>query len=467
MSYSNLSRRQFVGTAAVGAIAGTAIANGASARSETPVVSAQAFAGKTIRVATNDAELGNGVEAQADAFTAATGATIELIKIPATDFESKITTDLSSGTGAFDVVIEPFITMQGHAAAGFLVPLDDRIAADTTIDVADFIPLLYDTMAKMDGQAYALPYKADAYIFFHRRDLFADPALQEAFAAQNAGMTLKVPDTAEELVTTARFFTQKFNPASPTEFGWNHMAESGGASPNWIWASRLAALGGGYLTPEYQPNFDTEAGRQALEIATQLNECCSPDVGSFGWDEANTAFLNGRVAMMEQWPGLSKLAETPEGFYGKSAVVGKTGYGVPAGVTVNGETVKSSILGGWVAAISTFAQDQDLAYATIAFLTGKEAEPLKIASGNDPCRNSTYSNPDIAASNPLYPTLQECLQQARITADVSAPPVGAELQTVMGQHFNAAWIGDESTDGLLGTITEEWVDILERASLQR
>ena len=114
------------------------------------------------------------------------------------------------------------------------------------------------------------------------------------------------------------------------------MAESG-TSANWIWASRLGALGGSYLTPDYQPNFDTDAGRQALEIAAQLNECCAPDVGSYGWDEANTAFLNGRVAMMEQWPGLSKLAETPEGFYGKSEVVGKTGYGVPAGVTVNGE----------------------------------------------------------------------------------------------------------------------------------
>ncbi len=465
MAHGNLSRRQFVGATAATAVAGSALTRAGSAHADLQRINAQMFAGKTVRVATNDAELGNGVDAQVAAFQAATGASIELIRIPAADLQSKITTDLSSGTGAFDVVIEPFITMQDHAAAGFLVPLDDRIAADPAIDTADFVPLLYDTMAKFEGQVYALPYKADAYIFFHRTDLFADPALQEAFAAQNGGATLKVPDTAEELVATARFFSQKFNPASPTEFGWNHMAESG-TSANWIWASRLAALGGSYLTPDYQPNFDTDAGRRALEIAVQLNECCAPDVGSYGWDEANTAFLSGRVAMMEQWPGLSKLAETPEGFYGKSEVVGKTGYGVPAGVTINGETVKSSILGGWVAAISNFAKDQDLAYATIAFLTGKEGEPLKIASGNDPCRNSTYAVPEIAAANPLYPTLQACLQQARITADVSAPPVGFELQTVMGQSFNAAWIGDQPTDGLLTQIAGEWSDILKRSGLQ-
>lgn len=467
MAHINLSRRQLLGAATGGAIAGATFTRDTSASTGPARIGTQTFAGKAVRVATNDAELGNGVDAQTAAFQAATGATIELIRIPASDFESKITTDLSSGTGAFDVVIEPFITMQSHAAAGFLIPLDDRINADPTIDIADFVPLLYDTMAKMDGQTYALPYKADAYIFFYRKDLLADPALQEAFATQNAGMTLKVPDTAEELVATARFFSRKFNPNSPTEFGWNHMAESGGASPNWIWCSRLAALGGSYLTPEYQPNFDNDAGRQALEIAAQLNECCSPDVGSFGWDEANTAFLNGRVAMMEQWPGLSKLAETPEGFYGKSAVVGKTGYAVPAGVNVNGQVVKSSILGGWVGAISSFAQDQDLAYETIKFLTSKEGEPLKIASGNDPCRNSTYAIPELSNANPLYPVLQECLANARITADVSAPPVGSELQTVMGQQFNAAWIGDQPTDGLLTSIADEWNDILKRAGLQR
>jgi ABC-type glycerol-3-phosphate transport system substrate-binding protein len=242
------------------------------------------------------------------------------------------------------------------------------------------------------------------------------------------------------------------------------MAESG-TSANWIWASRLAVYGGSYLDADHRPNFNNDAGKQAMAIAQQLNETCPPDIGSYGWEEANTAYLTGKVAMIEQWPGLSKIAETEEGFWGRSEVIGKTGYAVPAGAEVDGALVQSSVLGGWAAAVSTHAEDKDLAYRTVSFLTSKEGEPLKIPAGNDPCRRSTYENPEIANANPLYPTLMQCLEQARITADVDAPPVGFELQTIMGQAFNQVWIGDTEGEAALADIEEQWIEILERSRL--
>jgi multiple sugar transport system substrate-binding protein len=451
-----LSRRRLVAAAGGAAIAGTGLGSQRAA--------AQDFAGKTVRVCTIDGELSNGVEAQTEAFEAATGATLELIKVVGTDFQTKVTTDLASGVGAFDVVIEPFIFLHGHAAGGFYEPLDDMIAADATIDIPDFVPLLFENMALYQGKTYGLPYKADAYLYFYRTDLLADEALIEAFAAQNNGAELKVPTTAEEAVATARFFTKEFNPDSPTDFGWSHMAMAGG-SATWIVASRLAALGGSYLTPEFQPNFDNDAGREAMALAIQLNECCPPDVASYGWEEANTAFLTGKVAMMEQWPGLAKIAETEEGFWGTSEVIGKVGYGVLPGATVDGSLVQSSILGGWAGAVSTMADDKELAFATIAWLTGKEGEVLKIPSGNDPCRTSTYENPEISNANPIYPTLLDSLANSRITADVDAPPVGLELQTIMGDAFNRVWGGDLGGDEALTQVSEQWTEILERANL--
>lgn len=463
MAGKHLTRRQILG-ASTAVLAGAALtparglARGGRARQE--------FAGKTVTLATIDGEVSAGVEAQMAAFEQATGATIELVKIPGAEINPKITADLSSGAGVYDVVIEPFTFMQGHAAAGFIEPLDERAAADPGVDLPDFIPLLFETMSRYEGAFYGLPYKADAYVSFHRTDLFSDPSVQEAFAAKT-GAQLKVPETADELVEIAQFFTRSLNPDSPTEFGWSHMAEGAGVNAAWIWASRLAANGGSYLDQEFRPNFNNDAGRRAMEIAVRLNETCPPDVGSFGWEESNTAFLSGQVAMMEQWPGLAKMAETEEGFWGRSAVIGKTGYGVPAGDSGTGSLVRSSILGGWVAAISIHAQDKDLAYRTISFLTSKEAEPLKIMAGNDPCRRSTYERPEIVAANPLYPTLQQCLEQARITADVQAPPVGYELQTIMGQTFNKVWIGDLTGDEALAQTEEQWAEILERARLQR
>ncbi|MGH2561500.1 MAG: ABC transporter substrate-binding protein [Thermomicrobiales bacterium] len=461
MATTRLTRRRFL-HASAGALGGAALASGGITTSRR-TAAAQEFAGKTVSIATVDGELSNGITAQMEAFEQATGAKIELNKIPGAELNTKITADLSSGTGAFDVIIEPFIFLHGHAAGGFYEPLDERAGADPDVALDDFIPMLLETMGKYDGKLYGLPYKADAYVFFYRKDLFADPAVQAAFTEQT-GTDLKAPDTVDELIATARFFTKSLNPDSPTEFGWAHMAESG-ASANWIWASRLAVYGGSYLDADFRPNFNNDAGRAAMAAALQLNETCPPDIGSYGWEESNTSFLTGKVAMMEQWPGLSKMAETEEGFWGRSEVIGKTGYAVPAGADVNGTIVKSSVLGGWAAAVSTHAEDKDLAYRAVSFLTSKEGEPLKIAAGNDPCRRSTYENPEISGANPLYPTLMQCLEQARITADVDAPPVGFELQTVMGQAFNQVWIGDAEGDAALADVEEQWVEILERARL--
>ena len=258
-----MNRRRFVAASAATALAGTGLRGRRAA--------AQDFAGKTIRITTIDGELSNGVEAQQEAFEAATGAKIELIKVTGADFQTKVTADLSSGVGAFDIVIEPFIFLHGHAAGGFYEPLDEMIAADETIDIPDFVPLLFDNMAKYQDKIYGLPYKADAYVYFYRKDLLADPALIDAFAAQNGGAELKVPTTAEEAVATARFFTKSFNPDSPTDFGWAHMAMAGG-SATWIVASRLAALGGGYLDADFHPNFNNDAGKEAMALAIQLNE---------------------------------------------------------------------------------------------------------------------------------------------------------------------------------------------------
>lgn len=471
MADAKISRRKFLATSgsalsllALGACGATTPA--ASPTTDTAatiaptVSSAKPFAGKTVSVATIESELAPGVEVQMEAFTEATGATINLSKLPGAggEFHTKIQTDLSSGTGIFDVVIEPFLFLHSYAASGLILPLEEFVANDPTIALDDFIPLLLDRMGRFKGTLYTLPFKADAYMFFYRQDLMEDPALQQAFKAQT-GNDLLVPETVEQAIATARFFTRKFNPNSPTEYGWSHMASRGG-SAMWIWASRMAAYGGNYLDASFRPAFDNEAGTKALADAVALNECCSPDVGSYGWDEANASFLNGKVAMMEQWPGLY-LAANGDG----STVAGKVAAAVLPGVTTNGSVTKSSILGGWAAAISKYAKDPALAYATIAFLTSPEGEIRKAAVGNDPARTSSYANAQLLAQKPLYPVLLDSLNQGRITADVNAPPVSDQLQDILGTAMHRVWIGELQPAEALTQTNQEWTKILTDAKL--
>jgi ABC-type glycerol-3-phosphate transport system substrate-binding protein len=461
---NRFSRRQFViGSAMItgaGLLTQTQIAR-AQTLLQAPAVVAQQ---KTLTLATLDGELSNGVTAQLPALQSKTGINVDLVKLPGADMQTKITADFSSGTGIFDVIVQPVIFLHSWAAAGFIQPLDDYTKADTTIDLPDFVPQLLSTYGMYQGNLIALPYKADVYVFFYRKDLFADPNNQADFKAKN-GADLKVPDTVSELVTTAKYFTQKFNPNSPTQYGWHHMGAKG-QNAYWIWASRLKVYGGDYLDQSFHPAFDNDAGRKAMDIASQLNECSPDDVASAGFDEVNAAFVAGKVAMVEQWPGLSKMAENPSGsMAGSSQIIGKTGYAVPAGDMVNGQLQKVAIGGGWAAAISKFAKDKDAAYQTVAFLTSKEAEPLKIPAGNDPCRTSTYQDPTIAAANPLYATTFQCLQAAKIMADIDAPPVSDQLEQFMGTTIHEVWAGQRTSDDALSTTSQYWVEVLQGAGL--
>lgn len=181
MMDKQLTRRRLAGLSA-GALGGAALASRGLAPEKATAGALQEFAGKTVTIGTIDGELSNGVELQMDAFTAATGAEIELVRIPQDELETKITADLASGAGTFDVLIEPFILLHGHAAAGFYLPLEEFTSADPDVDLEDFIPLLLQGQGYFNGQLFGLPYKADAYILFYRKDLFGDPAIQDAFS---------------------------------------------------------------------------------------------------------------------------------------------------------------------------------------------------------------------------------------------------------------------------------------------
>ncbi|MBD8103903.1 MULTISPECIES: ABC transporter substrate-binding protein [Plantibacter] len=406
----------------------------------------------TIRIATLDGEPGNGVKAQLKALEAATGIKAELSVFPQDQLRQKVSADLL-GSKEFDVVIEPFTWLHELATNEQILPLDDYIAGDNDIDVDDFIPVLLDSYGNFDGKQYTLPYKPDAQLFYYRKDVFADPAVQMAFQAKT-GRALTVPTTNDELVETAQFFTQSLNPDSPTKYGWSFWGEQVGSF--WTWAMRLGGLGGNYVDDDGHPTVDTKEGREAMAIAEQLRQAAPEEVGSFEWERSNQSFLSGEVAMIEQWPGLATLAEATDG---TSQVAGKVGYTVPVG--------GSSILGGWAAAVSAGSDNPDAAFKAVAWMTGKEGELLKVDAGNAPTRNSVYASLPAEGKTAYFPVLAKALAVAKINADVDFPPIGGQLQTSLQTDMNAVWTNQLDGDEALTKINEAWTKALQEAGLYK
>jgi len=477
---SLVSRRRFLRTAAVIGGAGLfGVACGAPSTSPLPTqapaagaatvatqagpTTTSASAGKTVRLATLDGEPGAGVDAQLAALTAATGISLQTSKFPQSEIRQKIAADLAGG-GSFDAVIEPFTWIHEHEKSGLVVPLDQYIAGDPTIDSSDFIPAVFNAYGNWDGKQWTLPYKPDAQIFFYRKDLFEDPAVQAAFKAKT-GKDLKVPQTNDDLVETAHFFTKSINPDSPIQYGFVQWGEPIGSF--WNYAIRFASYGGSYLDAQGRPQFSSDAGRSAMDVELKLLETGPKDTARYAWDEMNTAFLTGKVAMIENWPGLATMAEaeTPVGSNAKSEIRGKVGYAIPPGAMLNGTLNQSSLLGGWAGAVTKNAKDPAAAFAAIAWLTGKAGEPLKIDAGNAPIRKSTYAATPATPATAYFDALSKNLAVAKITADVDVPPIGGQLQDILKTNLNQVWAGQLKGNDALAQTDQQWTDALKAAAL--
>lgn len=440
-----------VGASALAACAPSAATSEPAADSAPEEAAGLEHAGKKIVIATLDGELSGGVEAQMAGLKEATGIEIEISKMPQTEFRQKIAADLASGAGVYDVLIEPYVFLHDHISAEQILPLDDYIANDPDFHAEDFIQSIYKTYGLYDGVQYTIPYKPDTHIFYYRKDLLEEAGFEP-------------PKTHDEHIEIARHFTKSLNPDSPIDYGFGFWGDQIGAF--WLWGIMLGSFGGDFFDADGYPTMDTDEGKLAMEVCEQLLECSPEDVGQYEWDKLNTAFISGKIATALQWPGLAIFSETPVNeTIGESVVVGKVGYDVPPGAMVDGELVQVSIMGGWTAAISKYAKDPDACFAALAWMTGPEGEPLKIAAGNAPARVSTYDKIDTTGTNVHLPAMLKCIEAAKINADIDYPPVSAELHNVLQVACNKVWVGQITGQEALTEMQDNCVQILEDADL--
>ena len=90
--------------------------------------------------------------------------TVELKEYDPTQYDTLVTADLAAGTGPDIITQKNFKTFYtypgGRAAAGCV----RRASCPTAISGADSY--------KVDGKAYAVPYRQDSWVLFYNKDLF-------------------------------------------------------------------------------------------------------------------------------------------------------------------------------------------------------------------------------------------------------------------------------------------------------
>jgi sorbitol/mannitol transport system substrate-binding protein len=371
------------------------------------------------------------------------GIKIRYVTLPENEARARITQDVATKAGQFDVVMIGTYEAPIWGRNDWLTDLDKYTRTDREYDVDDLMPAVRKGLSA-DGKLYAVPFYGESSFLMYRKDLF-----------EQAGLTMPDRPTWTQVAEFARRLK------TPDRAGICLRGLPG-------WGEQLAPLdtvintfGGRWYDQHWNPQLTSPATTKAVRFYLDLvKQAGEPGAPNAGFSECLTAYSQGQAAMWYDATVAAGSLEDPK----VSKVVGKNGY-VAAPVM---DTKWSGWLWAWSLAIPTTAKDPGAAWKFVSWATSKQyirmvGERLGWTRVPPGSRLSTYKIPQYvrASSGAAHVTLD-----ALKTVDPNRPtkqpvpytgiqyvqiPEFQDLGTSVSQQFAAVLAGHESVEGALKT----------------
>src|SRR5882762_356165 len=343
--------------------------------------------------------------------------TVKWVTLEENVLRQRVTTDIATKGGQFDVLTIGTYEVPIWAKKGWLVPLDNLGAG---YDVTDLLPKIRDAVS-VSGKLYAAPFYGESSMIMYRTDLF-----------QKAGLTMPEKPTWDFVIDAAKKLTDK----SAGVYGICLRGKAG-------WGENMAFL--------------------------------TAMANSYGarWFDENLALFNaGKCAMWIDATVAASLVTNPK----ESKVADKVGFALApnAGLGKN-----ANWLWAWNLAIPASSKKVAAAEKFIAWATSKDYTKLvasKEGWANVPpgTRTSLYQNPEylkvapfakltlasIDAADPNKPSVQPV---PYVGVQYAAIPEFQGIGTTIGQQFSAALSGSSTVDAALAAAQSSTEREMKRA----
>lgn len=350
------------------------------------------FSGTTLRLATESTPPSNAINSQLKQyFEEASGITVEIEVLPLEQVLQKLTLDIASQLGTYDL----YYIDQSWAASVSRDVFDPREQMSEKPDLAmpnyniqDFLPALVDGIAKYEDRWVGVPYDIPIFIMQYRKDVYDE-------------MGFSAPETLEEYYEQAKAITDA---KGPDMYGATGQMKSGHYSLECDWTAWLWGHGGSIFRPDGTFSGNDENGLAAMEYWERLRATMPPGVTGWTWDGQGQSVAQGVAATMMSWgeffpyfddpdatkvSGLMEAARCPKP---KSLrTVTETGYGEIPGVGHQG---------GSSLAVSRNSKNPDAAWIFMQWATSYDTQVLitALGGGTGPTRESVYDDPRIKAN---------------------------------------------------------------------
>ena len=388
-----------------------------------------------------------------DDFTSKTGHTVEWVTLEENVLRQRVTTDISTKGGAFDIMTIGMYETPIWAKNGWLVALDDLSAG---YDADDILPAMRGGLS-YDGTLFAAPFYGESSMIMYRTDLMA-----------NAGLSMPDAPTWEFVADAARKMTDKDNDINGIclrgKAGWGENMAFITATSN--------AFGARWFDENWAPQFDSDAWSTTLNFYLDLlGDAGPPGASTNGFNENLSLFQQGKCGMWIDATVAASFVTNPN----DSTVADKVGFALAPDT---GLGRRSNWLWAWALAIPAGTQKESAAREFIEWATSKEYIELvasKEGWANVPpgARTSLYENPNykdipfarmtlesILSADPLNPTVEPV---PYVGVQFVAIPEFAGIATEVGQEFSAALAGQQTAAEALEKAQALTADAMEAA----
>lgn len=367
------------------------------------------------------------------------GITLEWVTLEENILRQRVTTDIATNGGQYDVMTIGTYEVPIWGAQNWLLSLNDLPAE---WDADDILPAIRGGLT-VDGELYAAPFYGESSMVMYREDLMAA-----------AGLEMPEAPTWEFIRDAAAAMTDRDNEV----YGICLRGKAGWGENMAFLTAMNNSFGGKWFDEEWNAQFDSEAWSNTLNFyIDMMNESGPPGASNNGFNENLTLFQTGKCGMWIDATVAASFVSNPN----DSQVADSVGYALAPD---NGLGRRGNWLWAWSLAIPAGTDSPDAAKAFVQWATSKEYTALVAANegwANVPpgTRTSLYENENyvdvpfaqmtldsINSADPTNPSVDPVPYTG---VQFVAIPEFQGIATAVGQQFSAALAGTTSVEDAL------------------
>ncbi|MEM6656477.1 MAG: sugar ABC transporter substrate-binding protein [Pseudomonadota bacterium] len=374
-----------------------------------------------------------------DKFTEATGIDVEWVTLEENVLRQRVTTDITTNGGQFDIMTIGMYETPIWGANGWLVPLD---GLSEDYDVGDILPAMSGGLSH-DGTLFAAPFYGESSMIMYRTDLM-----------EKAGMEMPEAPSWQFIKEAAAAMTDRDADINGIclrgKAGWGE----GGA----FITAMSNSFGARWFDEDWKPQFDQPEWADTLNFYVEMMTESGPaGYATNGFNENLSLFQQGKCGMWIDATVAASFVTNPD----DSTVADHVGFALAPDT---GLGKRSNWLWAWALAIPAGTQQEDAAKQFIEWATSKDyielvAENEGWANVPPGARSSLYENPEyqkvpfakmtldsILTADPNNPTVKPV---PYVGIQFAAIPEFAGIATQVSQEFSAVYAGQQTVEEAL------------------